>query len=274
MARLLFLWGQRLALASGARDCYPYSMLTIRTTLPIVQLDRYWAQELGCEPSDLRQGTLRLVPCGQRQVQVLVTPDGAVVIGLPSLLEPMAGFTAGQLLDPQVWAEQFKVGLDQVTFYGPSSLSYVTAEAFKAQPHEFVRLLKRRDAAELARFARILQAREPEGFHSWAIGGRVTANERLWGAYFEGKIVSMAGLRPLNPQLWEVGVNTLPTHRRKGWGTAVASAATESGLALAPLVQWSAPLRNEPSQRIAHRLGYLPYAHQLWLTPPESVLQR
>ncbi len=249
-------------------------MQSTRLTLPLEKLDRYWAQELGCEPDDLRQRHLRLVPCGQRQVQVLVTLDGAVVIGLPSLIEPVAGSTTAQLLDPRFWAERFGVGVEQITFYGPSSLSYVTEEIFKPHPHAFVRLLRRRDAAELARFARILQAREPHLFHAWAIGGRVTANERLWGAYFEGKVVSVAGLRPLNRQFFEVGVNTLPPHRRNGWGTAAASEATSGGLALAPLVQWSAPLDNEPSQRIAQRLGYLPYAHQLWLTLPDSVINR
>jgi RimJ/RimL family protein N-acetyltransferase len=247
-------------------------MQTTRLTLPLAKLDRYWAQELGCEPNDLRQRHLRLVPCGQRQVQVLATPDGTVVIGLPPLIEPVAGSTPAQLLDPRFWAETFNIQLEQLTFYGPSSLSYVTQETFKAHPHPFVRLMRRSDSAELARFARILHAREPEGFHSWAIGGRVAANEHLWGTYFEGKIVSMAGLRQLNKQIYEVGVNTLPQHRQKGWGTSVASAATEGGLSLVPMVQWSAPLSNEPSQRIAHRLGYLPYAHQLWLTLPDSVL--
>jgi RimJ/RimL family protein N-acetyltransferase len=246
-------------------------MQTMPGTLPLTKLDRFWATELGCDPADLRATRVRLVPCGQRQIQVLATPDGAVVIGLPGLIGRAAGYPVEQLLTPQFWAKCFEIPLAQLTFYGPSSLSYVTKSAFKSQPHPFVRLLRRRDAGELARFARILQAREPHSFHAWAIGGRVTANERLWGAYLEGKIVSVGGLRPVHKQLYEVGINTLPRFRKQGWGSAVASAATEGGLELAPLVQWSAPLHNEPSMRIAEKLGYLSYAHQLWLSLPETV---
>ncbi len=247
-------------------------MQTIENVLPLKKLDCFWATQLGCDAGDLRAGEVRLVPCGQRQVQVLATPDGAVVIGLPYLIASAASQPVARLLDPAFWSAAFRVAPPSITFYGPSSLSYATSQSFEPHPHPFVRLLKRRDAGEVGRFSRILQAREPDIFHAWSIGGRVTANERLWGAYFEGKIVAMAGLRPISKQLFEVGVNTLPRHRHQGWGTAVASEATAGGLALAPLLQWSAPLRNEPSQRIARRLGYLPYAHQLWLSPPDHVI--
>ncbi|MGH2543530.1 MAG: GNAT family N-acetyltransferase [Ardenticatenaceae bacterium] len=247
-------------------------MQTLERVLPVAELDGFWSQELGCAPDDLRAGDVRLVPCGQWQIQVLATPDGAVVIGLPQLIACAQGATTAQLLDPQFWTAQLKAPRQRITFYGPGSLCYVSARTFEPHSHAFVRMLKRRDAGEVARFARILQAREPEIFHAWAIGGRVTANERLWGAYHEGKIVSMAGLRRVNKNLCEVGVNTLPHQRRKGWGTAVASAATKGGLTLTPLVQWSAPLHNEPSQRIAQRLGFQPYAHHLWLSFPSDLL--
>lgn len=260
------------ALAPVAAPCYSYAMQLMETLLPLQQLDRFWATALGCAPADLRAGTVRLVPCGQRQLQILATPDGAVVIGLPHLIEPAGSATIEALLQPRYWAERFGLSPEQLALYGPGSLSYVTPHTFQEQAHPFVRLLKRRDAGEVGRFSRILQAREPESFNAWAIGGRVTANERLWGAYFEGKLVSVGGLRPVSKQWFEVGINTLPRHRAKGWGTAVASAATASGLALAPLVQWSAPLHNAPSQRIAQRLGYQPYAHQLWLSPPDSIV--
>ncbi len=246
-------------------------MQTTQTVLPLTKLDRFWTNELGCESGDLRAGEVRLVPCGQRQVQVLATPDGAAVIGLPHLIACASDATVQQLLDPEFWSEQLDAGRGRIAFYGPSALSYATKHTFQPHSHPFVRLLKRRDAGELGRFARILQAREPEIFHAWAIGGRVTANERLWGAYFEGKIVSMGGTRPVTKYLFEVGINTLPRHRNKGWGTAVASAATSGALSFVPLVQWSAPLHNEPSLRIARRLGYQPYAHQLWLSPPDDV---
>ena len=234
-------------------------------------LDRFWAEALGCAARDLREGMIRLVPSIQRQMQILITPDGGVVIGPTPHLYHGAEATTSQLLDPRFWAACMGVPVTRLTHYGPSDLSYVDARCFTPQEHHDARQLERSDAAEVARFARILQAREPKVFHAWSIGGRVTANERLWGALIDGKIVSMGGIRRVNKQLWEVGLNTLPRHRNAGWGTVVASAATAGGLALAPLVQWSAPIRNEPSLRIARRLGYRPYAHQLWFTLPEGL---
>lgn len=240
-----------------------------KLSLPLTKLDRFWARELGCEPSDLRTGKLRLVPSGHRHIQVFVTLDGAVLIGLPSRITPVKNATLEQLLDPEFWAAQLNISLQRLAFYGPSSLSYVLRRHFQPQPHSFVKQLRRQDAAELGRFGRILHAREPEIFHSWSIGGRETTNCKLSGAYVNGKIVSVAGIRPVYGQMYEVGVNTLPRHRQRGWGTAVASAATWGGLTSGKIVQWSAPLNNDPSMHIARRLGYLPYAHQLWLSVPD-----
>jgi RimJ/RimL family protein N-acetyltransferase len=208
------------------------------------------------------------VPVPQRQVQVIATPDGAVAIGHPWLVRHAQGASIDNLLDPQYWATLAGLPLAKVAHFGPGSLAYVTRATFRQARHAAVQLLRREDAGELARFARILKAREPHIFHSWAIGGRVTANEKLWAAVVADRVVSVAGLRQVNKKFYEVGVNTLPAHRRQGWGTAVAAAATDAGLHLAPLVQWSAPLNNEPSMRVARRLGFLPYAHQLWLAVP------
>ena len=240
-------------------------------TLTVEALDRLWGTQLGFEGADLRGGAVRFVASGQRPFHVLATPDGAVVVGQPHRLERLRTLPVEALLSPAVWAERFGVAEAQVASWGPGLLAYANSDSFTPlPPRGEVRRLTRADAGELARFSRLLAAREPTVFHSWAIGGRVTANERLWGAVVEGKILSVAGLRPVAPGLFEVGINTLPTHRRLGWGGAVASAATEGGLALAPLVQWSAPLDNEPSARIAARLGFQHYAHFLWISLPEE----
>ena len=244
-------------------------MQTTQQTLPLTSLDRFWAAELGCHVLDLRAGDLRLVSSGERHIQVFATFDGTVVIGPPSFIKQVQHAILDQLLDPEFWSAQLNVPLSRLAFYGPSSLSYVLRRYFKPQRHAAVGQLRRKDAAELARFSRILNAREPNIFHSWAIGGRETANRKLWGAYLNGKVVSVASIRPVHKHMYEVGVNTLPRHRWRGWGTAVASAATWGGLNVGKLVQWSAPLNNEASMRIAERLGYQSYAHQLWIGLPQ-----
>lgn len=237
--------------------------------LPLANLDRFWAFELGCDMLDFRAGSLRLIPSRERRIQIFATLDGTVVIGPYTLIKPVKHAILSQLLNPEFWATQLQIPLSSLAFYGPSSLSYVLRRYFKAQRHKAVGQLQRQNAAELARFARILKAREPNIFHSWAIGGRETTHRTLWGAELNGKVISVASLRPVHKKMYEVGVNTLPRHRLRGWGTAVASAATWGGLQIGKLVQWSAPLNNDPSMRIAERLGYQPYAHQLWIGLPQ-----
>ena len=120
-------------------------MISARTALPLDWLDRYWSNELGNAPADLRAGTLRLVPSAQTQVHVLVTPDGAAIIGLPQLIEPGTQAGPTERLQPSFWADKWKVPLNQLTFYGPGSLSYVTEASFKPATRPEVNLLRRAD---------------------------------------------------------------------------------------------------------------------------------
>lgn len=198
-----------------------------------------------------------------------MTSDGGVIVAPPPVLELASDLKLDHLLDVEMWAARLSLQPERLASHG-TTIAYTTSDLFRGQPHPFVRRLKRYDAEALARFARILSAAEPHSQSHWTIGGRALGapETHLWGAYLEGRLIAVAGLRRISEEIAEIGVDTLPKHRRQGYGTAVAAGATRAALGAVPLVQWSAQLDNAPSERIARRLGYRPYAHQLWLALP------
>lgn len=235
--------------------------------LPIETIDGFWAEVIGCEPDAFRSGgNLQYLPRDEYDVQVFLTPDGGVIAVPARLLERLDDPTFDQVLEPAWWAGVLNVQLSRLACHGPAALLYATEETFSPEPHPFVRQLRRRDADELARFARILHAREPETFHYWSIGGREVGQVRLWGAYVEGRIVAVAGERAWSPNIREIGLNVLPKWRGEGYGTSLASEATADILDSVPLVQWSSPTDEPAALHIAQNLGYRPYAHHLWFT--------
>ena len=234
--------------------------------LPI-QLDKLWAEILGCEPEDLRKGRVCVVPREGDDVHVFLTPDGGVVAVPPGGEPFVAEANPEQLLDAEWWTATLGVSPAHLAWHGPSAIWYATPETFVPQPHPFARRLRRRDAGELARFARILHAREPGMFHYWAIGGREIGQVPLWGLYYQGRLVAVAGERAWSEKVREIGVNVLPRWRQRGFGTAVVSLATEDILKERALAMWMCALDNLPGTRIAMRLGYRPYAHHFWLRP-------
>lgn len=247
-------------------------MLISGVTAPALplQLDKVWAEILGCEPAELRRGHLVILPREGDDVHVFLTPDGGVVAVPPAGERLVADASPEQLTDPGWWATTLGVPSTHLAWHGPAAIWYTTPETFVPQFHPFARQLRRRDAGELARFARILQAREPETFHYWAIGGREIGQVRLWGLYYQGRLVAVAGERPWGSEVREIGINVLPRWRQQGFGTAVVSLATDDILKEGALPMWVCALSNLPATRIAVRLGYRPYAHHFWFRPNGS----
>lgn len=245
------------------------TMTRTRPALPVADLDRTWAEVLGCEPADLRAGRPLLIPGSPGAVQVFLTADGGVIIAPPPVLELATDLHLDHLLDREIWAARLQLRPDRLATYS-TTISYATRELFREHSHPFVRRLKRYDAEALVRFARILDTSENGRARHWEVGGRSLGvpGTHLWGAYFEGRLVSVAGVRGLSREIAEVGVDTLPKYRGQGYGTAVASGATRAALTMVPLVQWSSDFGNIASGRIATHLGYRTYAHQLWLSLP------
>lgn len=225
-----------------------------------------WAATIGCEPGDLRAGRLMLrMGSEQDMLDVFLTPDGGVVLAPFALLAHIQPPTFDQALEPSWWAMQLNCRPSDLAVQGPMTIWYATRDTLIPAPNRFVRALRRRDAEALARFDRILKIRDPETYPYWQIGGREVAHTRLWGAYHEGKLVAVAGARRLTEDVAEIGVSVLPTMRRRGYGTAVVSAAAQALFEQVRLVQLRTLAQTPGADRLALRLGFRPYAHHLWI---------
>ncbi|MDQ7029157.1 MAG: GNAT family N-acetyltransferase [Ardenticatenia bacterium] len=241
-------------------------------TLPLPKLDALWAHIVGSDPAHMRQGHLRVVSRDGDHIHVFLTPDGGVVAVPPMYESLVHGVAPEALMAPRWWSRALSVSLDHLAWYGPTAIWYATSSTFTPVPHPFARRLRRRDTAELARFVRLLRAREPETLHYWAIGGREIGQVRLWGAYYEGRLVAVVGERAWGRAIHEIGVNVLPRWRGMGIGTGVVSLATHEIVNSGALAQWTCPLDNRAAMRIAVRLGYRSYAHHFWLRVVEEPL--
>lgn len=188
----------------------------------------------------------------------------------PGMRAVVEGVAPEMLMTPDWWSHTLDMPRNKLAWHGPTAIWYATSSTFTPSPHPFARRLRRRDAAELARFVRVLRAREPQTLHYWAIGGREIGQVRLWGAYYEGRLVAVAGERLWGKIIHEIGVNVLPRWRGMGIGTGVASLATDEIVSGGALAQWTCPLDNKAAMRIAMRLGYRSYAHHFWLRVVEE----
>jgi GNAT superfamily N-acetyltransferase len=76
-----------------------------------------------------------------------------------------------------------------------------------------------------------------------------------FAALYENQVVAWATVDFVTSGVGDLGFETLPEHRRRGLGSAVAAAALEQGLARGLTIHWTCADDNLGSQRTAARLG-------------------
>lgn len=97
-----------------------------------------------------------------------------------------------------------------------------------------------------------------------ALGGMSEA-DRLFAILQRGEIVACAGLAgPEGDSVAVRGIHTRPADRRKGYGMAVLSAATQAGLASGRSVICGLPVGDLPSLHLVANLGFSPACRE-WL---------
>lgn len=80
-------------------------------------------------------------------------------------------------------------------------------------------------------------------------------------AYFDNKIIGIAGADKVNDEIWEVGIEVLPEYRRDGLGTILTKNLTIKILEKGIVPIWSASATNIASQAVASKSNYIP----LWV---------
>ncbi len=89
------------------------------------------------------------------------------------------------------------------------------------------------------------------------------------GVFQQGTLVSCTdapGMPYLADQVQEIGINTLPEHRGRGYGTAACIACARNILAAGKVPLWSTGMDNVASQKTAERVGFVKLADVLTVT--------
>ena len=80
-------------------------------------------------------------------------------------------------------------------------------------------------------------------------------------AYYNGKIIGVAGADKVNNDIWEVGIEVLPEYRKDGLATVLTKNLTIKILEKGIVPIWCASSTNIGSQAVAYRSNYMP----LWV---------
>jgi RimJ/RimL family protein N-acetyltransferase len=106
---------------------------------------------------------------------------------------------------------------------------------------------------------------EQEWEHS-SIDAAIQSDTRPhFGCFVDARLVAVANYSKSPPSAAMPGIITHPAHRKRGYGRAVLSAATQHGLDNGLLMLYQTLLANKPAIAAAEGLGYQPYATHLAL---------
>ena len=93
--------------------------------------------------------------------------------------------------------------------------------------------------------------------------------KKCWGA-FEGEVLASAVDEPDIPYLqgivYELGINTHPAFRRRGYAQKAYAAAIAHALEQGRTPLWSTTVDNVASQRLARSLGFVPFGWSVAIT--------
>lgn len=89
------------------------------------------------------------------------------------------------------------------------------------------------------------------------------------GAFVDGMLVSCTdapGMPYLEDEVQEIGINTLPEYRGKGYASAACRKCLREILQHGKAPQWSAPIENAASRRLAEKVGFTEFAEVISMT--------
>jgi GNAT superfamily N-acetyltransferase len=220
--------------------------------------DRFWANHLGLEPSQLTApgvsvrphvglGEYRGLWCFRRGAHIAVS---APVAWVPRLAARIADQSAdeGALMSEAFWAKELGEAFDY--FHAPMVHASLAANAFRPRTGAHVRFLTAADAAAIAAFRAVC-------------GTAFEKLEHVVASFEADAITALAAWRPLSGDAGDPCILTLPSHYGRGHGTAAASALVAWALAQGKLVLYETDPSNTPALRIAERLGFARYGEHV-----------
>lgn len=229
----------------------------------------YWTTHLGFDP-DRANGVLVARPEGtlghyagvyafRHGYSCIVSPPPA---WRPALRDALAGRTPDEAFS--VSALTAALGEAAGLVVGPAFIGCADEEDVRAAAanqaasgvRPSTRLLEPRDRPALEALAAV----RPE---DWEHSSIEFDRPPIFGAFEGDALVAVASYEAWGDRIRSVGFITHPSRRRRGYGLAVARAATAHGIAAGDVMLWQTLESNAASIAVARRLGYQPYARTI-----------
>jgi GNAT superfamily N-acetyltransferase len=142
---------------------------------------------------------------------------------------------------------------------GPAAISYADVTDFILQEEHGARPLTPADTDALRRLSAAV------GEDAWENSGIAFDRVPVFGIYEKSEMIAASSYERWGERILHVGIVTHPEHRGQGHGLGVAAATTAHALEAGGIAQWQTLESNEPSLRIAEKLGFKPYCRTLAL---------
>ena len=217
---------------------------------------RYWARFFGLPPTALEADGVHVVPhvgLADYHGAWLFWLGGTVVVSVPpervAAIQDAAETLVGSF--PKAEHAQRLFGAEVEQCIGPAYQGYLERAAFRPRPHPGVRLLSEGDATALDRL------RDACGEIAWDHASIAPENgASVWGLLQNDELLAAAQCEPWVPGVASPGVVAHPSHRGRGYGRAVVSAAVAEALGDGDLVLYQTLLSNAPAVTVARSLGF------------------
>ncbi|MDE3096029.1 MAG: GNAT family N-acetyltransferase [Chloroflexota bacterium] len=234
--------------------------MTADSSLDLVRA--YWTAQLGFDP-DLANGVLVARPEGTLRgyhgVYVFRHGFSCIVSPPAAWRAPLRAALAGRTPDGAFDVDTLLavLGAAAERAVGPSWIGCADASDLRPVRAGAARQLEGRDRPALLALA------EACGAADWEHSAIDPARPPIFGAFEGPALAAAASYEPWGERLRAVGVVTHPARRRRGYGRAVAAAATAHGIEDGRVMLWQTLEANAPSMAIARALGYQPYARTI-----------
>lgn len=227
------------------------------------RVDRYWARELGIDPS-LASMPPRIYCTVQHHysgVRLFVNGERLIIASPPDRAELIKEATFG--ITPE---EAFSVdwlqrvfGDDAEKIRGPAEVCYADETSFRAEPNSGRALL----ASEYDAYRALVESLDPKEIEE--IGGVRSDAFPAFGAFSDGILCSVTNYEVWEPSIAQIHIITHPNYRRRGFARAAVQALAAEALDRGLILQWRAHAWNESSLSLARALGFEFYCSTLYV---------